>query len=212
MHHFVPNIQICTVAATLLLCFACKKTESPVPDSPYKAVNEWIETVMRENYLWYEDIPASESLSYDDTPETFFASLLSETEREETGSIYSRIARTEIPDSKTIPDADDSYGFEFSLYGAYQPSENGNELIYIGKIQYVLPGSPAAEAGLSRGDFIMSVDGQTLGLENYELLYRGGAAELRIGRFDETTQQIKEKTTCCRYRSRFCKQCRNQKN
>ena len=194
MHCFVPNTRIFMVAL-LLLSSACKKTESPAPDSPYKAVNEWIETVMKENYLWYEDIPASESLNYDDTPEVFFTSLLSEAEREETGNIYSRITKTEIPDSKAIPNTDDSYGFEFSLYGAYRPSENGNKLIYVGKIQYILPDSPAAEAGLRRGDFIMSIDGQTLDMENYELLYRGGEAEFRIGRYDETTQQIKETRT-----------------
>ncbi len=194
MFCFFRNTLIFIIAIPFLY-WSCRKAESPVSDSPNKAVNEWIETVMRKNYLWYEDIPSSSSLDYNSAPETFFTSLLSEREKEETGNIYSRIVKIENPNSKTITNATDSYGFEFSLYGASLPSENENRLIYIGKVQYVLPDSPAADAGLLRGDFILSIDNQTINLDNYNLLYRGGQAVFKIGRYDESTQQIKETRT-----------------
>ena len=40
-------------------------------------VNEWIESVMRSDYLWNNDIPAQNKLDFSADPQTFFSSMLS---------------------------------------------------------------------------------------------------------------------------------------
>ena len=40
-------------------------------------VNEWIESVMRSDYLWNNDIPAQDKLDFSADPQTFFSSMLS---------------------------------------------------------------------------------------------------------------------------------------
>ena len=41
----------------------------------------WIDSLMREVYLWYEDIPPSKGLNYFQNPETFLKSILSKNDK-----------------------------------------------------------------------------------------------------------------------------------
>ena len=77
---------------------------------------------------------------------------------------FSRIEKKE-EETKSVSESD-SYGFEFASY------KNGN--LYYAWVLYVLPGSPAAEAGLERGDWIIAVGSETPNVTNLSAFYSGG--------------------------------------
>lgn len=103
----------------------------------------WIDSLMREEYLWYKDIPSSESLNYFSEPATFLNSLLSSLD-----DGYSRIdSLYDVPET--------GYGFDYTLY-----SIADNDTAYNALVTYIIPGSPAEDAGLKRGEWIMMVDNE----------------------------------------------------
>ena len=53
------------------------KGDDPGNGNTELEVNEWIESVMRSDYLWNNDIPAQNKLDFSADPQTFFRSMLS---------------------------------------------------------------------------------------------------------------------------------------
>lgn len=133
----------------------------------------WIYDVMKENYLWYKEMPVLNNYSsYFSEPEPFFNSLLSKKDR------FSYI---EVQDDSQLSAtrssaASVSYGFEFVLYGDI----TGESKRLFARVLYVLPDSPAETAGLKRGDWIADVGGQYLTEDNYGMLLSGGATTLTL--------------------------------
>lgn len=64
----------------------------------------WMDSLMREVYLWYEDIPAANSLNYFQAPDAFLKSILSKNDKG--FSTVDSIMDTPLP----------SYGFDYTLY------------------------------------------------------------------------------------------------
>lgn len=127
--------------------------------------DQWIVETMRDIYLWYYDIPADDALTFTAAPKDFFPKLLSKQDR------FSYIELTEST-TKSI-DNSSTYGFDFLLY-----TPKGAPKERVARVIFVLPGSPAAEAGLKRGDWITGIHGETLTQSNYGYLYNGGDEEL----------------------------------
>lgn len=126
----------------------------------------WIDSLMREVYLWYEDIPPSKGLNYFQNPETFLKSILSKNDKG--FSTVDTIMDIPLP----------SYGFDYTLYKVATSDTTYNALV-----SYVANGSPAAEAGLQRGNWIMLVDGDSITKKTEERLTDGGTRTLRIGKY-----------------------------
>ena len=132
----------------------------------------WIDSLMREEYLWYKDIPSSENLNYFSEPATFLNSLLSSLD-----DGYSRIdSLYDVPET--------GYGFDYTLY-----SIADNDTAYNALVTYIIPGSPAEEAGLKRGEWIMMVDNEYITKKNETILTEGTAKKLLVGTYDETTDE-----------------------
>jgi C-terminal processing protease CtpA/Prc len=51
-------------------------------------------------------------------------------------------------------------------------------------VEYVVPGTPAADSGIRRGDIILTIDGQTLTQNNYYSLYYQTTATFGFGEWD----------------------------
>jgi carboxyl-terminal processing protease len=51
-------------------------------------------------------------------------------------------------------------------------------------VEYVVPGTPAADSGIQRGDIILTIDGQTLTQDNYYSLYYQTTATFGFGEWD----------------------------
>lgn len=74
-------------------------------------------------------------------------------------------------------------------YGYFYKSNQGSELV--GYIRYVIPDSPADDAGLKRLDLFTKIDGTTITENNYlDLLTSNSAHELTIAHLDTTGARI----------------------
>ncbi|MCD8183614.1 MAG: S41 family peptidase [Bacteroides sp.] len=126
----------------------------------------WMDSLMREVYLWYEDIPASKTLNYFQAPDVFLKSILSSKDKG-----YSTV---DTLDNTPVL----SYGFDYTLYKVATSDTTYNALI-----TYVVSDSPAASAGLQRGEWIMLVDGDSITKNTEKWLTKGSSRELRIGKY-----------------------------
>ena len=126
----------------------------------------WMDSLMREVYLWYEDIPAANSLNYFQAPDAFLKSILSKNDKG--FSTVDSIMDTPLP----------SYGFDYTLYKVAT-----SDTTYTALVSYVAKNSPAEDAGLERGNWIMLVDGDSITQKTEERLIDGGARTLRIGKY-----------------------------
>ena len=160
---------------------ACEKEETIITDTDQ--VNNWIEETMRTNYLWYEELPDKSQLDLSADPETFFNSLLSDKDGKViNGTLHHFSTIEKSTTTKAILDAKDSYGFDFAMT-KLQTSSKGT--FNIALVIYVLPDSPAAEAGLRRGDWILGVNGELGSITDYDVLRNGEAAKLHLADYDQ---------------------------
>ena len=155
-----------------LLIVSCKKTEDVTPvvtttaaDTTNVAINNWILANMQYYYLWNDKIPANPDKSL--APDKFFNSLLYDYTN--TANInrdrFSYIRSTVTAITSSLNGQSKSLGAEYRYYQI--PSGSIYALVI-----YVLPGSPAAKAGIKRGDIIAKVNGETLNTSNYSTALR----------------------------------------
>lgn len=164
----------------LLALIACEKEEAIITDT--SQVNNWIEETMRTNYLWYDELPDKSQLNFSADPETFFNSMLSDKDGKEINGSHRYFSTLEKASStKAIADESNSYGFDFAIT-KLQVSDKGT--YNIAAVIYVLPNSPAAEAGLRRGDWILGVDGELGSITDYEQLRSGAATKFYLADYD----------------------------
>lgn len=130
------------------------------------ALDRWIESVMRENYYWYEDMPTSKKLNYFTEPIKFFSTLLSAKDKK-----YSY-----IEDPADI-DGLKKYGIEFDASLRY------NDTAYAVRVLYVESDSPAKEAMLERGDWIIKRNDKHILKSRIDSLYTGDAISLTRGEY-----------------------------
>jgi C-terminal processing protease CtpA/Prc len=162
----------------LLLVSSCKKEElPPAPEIIKEAsdVNKFIHSGLSTYYFWEGQVPALYNPAYANNkdslnaflnkyqdPEKLFYSLLYKY-----GEIdkFSFIVDNSAVIDDWIAGISESIGMDFRLYYIRSGSED-----LVGVIRYVLKDSPAARAGLKRGDLFTMIDGQQLTSANYQTL------------------------------------------
>lgn len=156
----------------LLLLSACKGDDE-IEKLSDEGTNDWIYRVMDAYYLWYEDIPEKSKLNFSQSPDKFFESLISKQDGVMFDGKWIPFSTIEQKENatKTIT-ASDSYGFEYATFqdGKY----------YYAWVLYVLPGSPAADAGIKRGDWIVAVGSDTPNVTNSSAFRNGGATSFQL--------------------------------
>lgn len=167
---------------------ACEKDDNGIPDNPTENdVNKWIERTMRDNYLWYQDMPEQGSLDFSADPESFFARLLSDQDGKDLSSSHHYFSSLEkATTTKAIYNDKDSYGFDFATSNL----RSGNSTYKIAVVIYVLKNSPAEEAGLKRGDWILGVNGEEGTITNYDMLRSGGSVTFQLAKYDDPTDRL----------------------
>jgi Periplasmic protease len=152
-------------------------TEEPIAT----ATQEWIESIMRTHYYWYNEIPASENLDYTLDDESFFYSMLSKKDgKEYDGVMYHYSYIENLFGTRTLPQTNNSYGFEFMLIANDNTYTSYRALVF-----YTTPGSPAETAGVKRGDWITRRNGESINANNYNLLYGAEACTFTVERWDD---------------------------
>lgn len=168
---------LCSLACLLLIsCGEDRRKEF----AEQTAADRWIEKTMRQHYYWYQDIKKpAKGFNYFTEPVTFFNSLLSSKDGKG-GYKYSYIEsfKEEITETRSISRTDYSYGFDFETY-----SISGTTNL-MARILYVAKDSPAAEAGLKRGDWILQIGEEGITKDNYALLFGSEATQFIVGAYD----------------------------
>lgn len=132
-------------------------------------VGNWIETQMRDIYLYYQDMPQLEMRDYFGAPEDVFPKVLAS---------YDDYSYIEVPSDTEMSDglSDMTYGFDFVLTD--DPTHTSSR--DVARVLRIQPDSPAEAAGLKRGDFIVQVDGSNISSQNQASLESGSGATLTI--------------------------------
>lgn len=150
----------------------------------------WIEETMRENYLWYEEIPLIENENdYFQEPATFFKNLLYTDALNGKGDIYSYLEESLVEEEETRSltlDRTSTHGMEFELVS----DPTGTTTHTIARILYVLPGSPAESAGIQRGDWITAINKAHITTDNYQLMMNGAQVALARDRIVSTDEGL----------------------
>jgi len=172
------NIQLFLLLGVLALTslFSCGVDRWPAY-YPLTGRDLWIDSIMREEYLWFEDIPDSKDLNYFLAPDAFLKKIISPLDKGY--SSVDTLYATPIP----------SYGFDYTMY-----SIADNDTAYNALITYVIPGSPADEGGLKRGEWIMMINDDYLTKKTEKLLTEGESRKLLMGKYsteeDEEGEEV----------------------
>ena len=173
--------RACLLLGLVFSCFACKKDDGN--DKNNKTTNQWIESTMRSYYLWYEEIPDKKSLNFNSDPELFFRSLLAPEDgktKNETRYYYSTIKKKKSAATRSNMGEEPTLGFEFQTWIINRAGYRAVSVLY------VLPGSPAEEKGLRRGDWIHKINGANVSNENVSDLLGGKTVVLEVSdRYDD---------------------------
>ena len=158
------NMLMLVVASIGMIAItSCKKDDEIVNNGGDELpediliLNNWIWDGMNEVYLWEAYIPDLDPTKEPD-PEAFFYKLLYEDDH-----------------NSWITDDYDALVAMFSGVetatgmSAYPMIYEGNQVVSF--VEYVTPDSPAANAGIARGDIIYTIDGTLLTRFNYYTLY-----------------------------------------
>jgi C-terminal processing protease CtpA/Prc len=154
-----------------LLIFSCKKQTTPdnkVPEGTI-ATNSWIWQNMDMYYLWKTQMPTNLDTTKEADPVLYFNKLLYTTldKWSYITNDYTALQAELNGNPKTM-----GYSPAFYLVGTKQ-------VIIV--VQYVYPGSAAADAGLKRGDIILSINNATLDTTNYYTKFSGDSYSVQLG-------------------------------
>ena len=139
------------------------------------ALDTWILDIMQQNYLWYQELPSYDDVNLFVEPASFLSKVKS---KQDSYSFVDSVMATPLP----------TYGFDYSLV-----RNPDIDTAYNALITYVIPGSPAAQAGLERGDWIMKVDTSYISKKYETYLLQGTKAlELTLGEWKEVEIEDEE--------------------
>ncbi|WP_298366708.1 S41 family peptidase [uncultured Lutibacter sp.] len=149
---------------------ATVELNNPINDFVWKGMNSW--------YNWQPYIANLDNAKEDNiddyytylnsysTPESLFESLLhNDDANRNTGTPFSWFIEDYNEQGASFRGVNDAYGFEFGLA---RLCSDCNEII--GYVTYVVPNSPASDAGLNRGDMFYKFDGVELNVNNYRIV------------------------------------------
>lgn len=148
----------------------------------------WLYEVMQQNYLFYEDIPAEDGLNFFSKPHEFISHIVSPKDQKN-GTKFTHVDST-YATPLTRADHNPSFGFE----GAIVRIPDGSEAI---RVIYTQADSPAEEAQLKRGDWIIAANGKRIKNTDYSTYISNPkqAYDFTLGAFNgegfDTLQTVK---------------------
>lgn len=151
------------------------------------SVNSWIYDIMYDGYFWYDQMPAKKSLDTTESPDAFFEKLIYQRK------VYDRFSL--ITDNYNA--LQQQFNGVVKAYGInYIPAYiDDNKTAVALLVSHIIKDSPAANAGLKRGDIVVKIDGKTLTAENYgTFLSTQESVTLTLGQIVDQSMQLNPKT------------------
>jgi C-terminal processing protease CtpA/Prc len=172
------NSVVLVLLAILVFISSCREDEitdvAPTPDDETLAINDFIWQNLNEVYLWEDFIPQNIDRKKEFDSKEYFEKLLYKPL--DRWSFITEDYEALINSFKGI---EESFGHHFKLFRL--PDSND----VIGVVKYVIPESPASQAGIKRGDIFYKVNGTTLDVNNYRsLLFESSSYTLTFGEYN----------------------------
>ena len=152
----------------------CSKDDVPENEAPAltQKINLFMKDAMENFYLWNYKLPNIDYRSESNSLE-YFDKLLYKDDK------WS-IATDDVEGlSNSIEGIETSYGWSL-VFGKFTDSEDRFALV-----EFVYPFTPASEAGISRGDFIVLINGNPITVDNYKELYDSQSAQFSMATIGE---------------------------
>jgi C-terminal processing protease CtpA/Prc len=161
----------------VLLLASCDK-EDVRPSEETLTINDFIWGNLNEVYLWNDFIPQNINKDREFDSKEYFDKLLYKA-----ADKWSFITDDYEGLMNSFNGIEQSFGHNFKLYLLSGTND------VIGIVKYVVPDSPADQAGIKRGDLFYKVNGITLTADNYqELLFENTSYTLSFGHYNQGGQ------------------------
>lgn len=149
--------------------------------SPTELVNQFVVDCMDTWYLWNNKLPDVDVKAEKD-PYALFEKLVYQDDK------WSFLTEDVKGLNSTLAGSGKSFGYSLTFY------KINNTKNYVGVVEYVYAGLPAAAAGMKRGDIILKIDGKSINEDNYRDLYYADALILEMGEIKNGTLTEQERT------------------
>ena len=147
---------------SFILLFACKGEDRSHEYESLTIHNTWMFGVMKDKYLFGDNIKEQDYKKYFQTSTNFFQTLVSAASTSDSWSYILVDSVTTDPHVRNNFNHLDSYGIDFRI--VTDPTKTTSRSM--ARVTYIVDESPAADAGLSRNTFISSVDGTRITSSN----------------------------------------------
>ena len=171
--------MLLAVACAMQTAFtACSKDDGPANEVPQVSEEErialkakkFVYDYTKEAYLWEAHIPGTVDYRTAAGPEELFEQM-----RYKALDKWSYVSEQSDEVMDGFHGVSTTYGYSL-IFGRFT---NTNNLFAV--VEFVYADSPAAKAGIKRGDFILQFNGQNLTESNYKNLYYSPKADLGMG-------------------------------
>ncbi|NQU53532.1 MAG: peptidase S41 [Bacteroidetes bacterium] len=142
-----------------------EKQEAPALE---QKINEFIEDAMNEVYLWYDKMPDID-IRYEFDSKEYFNKLLYTEDK------WSFITDDVESLENSFEGIEESYGWSLA-FGQFSNTDS-----YFAIVEFVYPNTPAAEAGIKRGDIIVEISNSDITENNYRELLNSKAINITMG-------------------------------
>lgn len=166
------------VALTFLMLNSCSELPLPNPEPPEEnkelapvltqKINNFINLVMEDIYLWYKEIPDID-IRYEFDSKAYFEKILYAEDK------WSFITEDVEALESSFEGVETTFGYSLA-FGRFS---NTGDIFAL--VEYVYPNTPAAEAGIERGDIIVLMDGGDITDDNYTDLLYAGTLNISLG-------------------------------
>lgn len=161
------------LALLLVILTACPRKDDIIdPDDKVPVVSKFVYDGLSSYYLWANEMTNKKPTNSNTDPEAYFKSLLNSIDTQHGWSWITDDVNALLADFSGSPK---DFGWSLALYRV-----SGSSTDVVGVVKYVFPNTPAANAGIVRGEIINKIDGSNMTLTNYTRLFEGNTLTVGI--------------------------------
>ncbi|MGC4232049.1 MAG: S41 family peptidase [Niabella sp.] len=168
MKRLIPFLPVLLVVLT-----ACPKKDhidEPKPDNTSAVVSEFVYDGMSTYYLWADLMVNKKPTAANTDPEAYFESVLSPIDREHGWSWITNDVDALFADFAGTPK---DFGWSLSFLRL-------SEQTFVAVVKYVFPNTPAAQAGITRGNIIDKIGGASITTSNIGQLFETNTISINV--------------------------------